>query len=92
LPNYLFIEFNPIILAGWFIINGKKTGKKLVLSREILKLEERTNIVNIINVKYNLDASTSHKKIFISNRTETIKLILPYMHSSQYYRLFINKK
>lgn len=90
-PNYVYTEFNPLILAGWFILRGKKSGKKLIISGESLSKEELQKIVNILNNKYNLDASTSHRKIFINNLRAVTTLIEPFVHSSEYYR-FLTKK
>lgn len=90
-PNYVFTEFNPLILAGWFIVRGKKSGKKLVLSGESLTREELEKFVDILNNKYDLDSSTKHRKIFINNLRAAINLIEPFVHSSEYYR-FLTKK
>ncbi len=89
-PNYVFEEFNPIILAAWFMLSGSSKGNQLRLSSGNLTLDEINKIIIALDNKLGLKTKVikNGKGIAILDRQAATDLIIPYIHSSQMYRLY----
>lgn len=90
-PEYVFTNFNPIIIAGWFMLSGKKSGNKIILSGGNISTEQLRKLRQTMNALYDLNALVKHSKIYISNLPVAVSLMEPFIHSSQYYRLLYKK-
>jgi hypothetical protein len=93
-PSDIYFLFTPIALAHWIMGDGGKTSSGLLLCTDSFTLKDVLRLMFVLQNRYNLNCSiiTNNKnsyRIYIKKDSMPliIKIVLPHMHSSMFYKL-----
>jgi len=94
IPDFVYTNFNDVMLAYWTIRVGQSKGNQLRLTCSFATPEERIKLANTITkiLSFETKIYENKKVIVIIGLNDIIKLIRPHFHSSQLYRLDTTRK
>jgi len=93
IPNCIYDLITPIALAHWIMGDGNWVGSGLRLCTDSFTIPEVVRLINVLMIRYRLDCTLQihhgHPRIYIRARsiTRLRSIVLPFMHSSMYYKL-----
>jgi hypothetical protein len=94
-PKDIYNLLTPIALAHWIMGDGGFRKHGLILSTNSFSIQETVCLINVLIIRYNLDCTLrlEYNKSLIYIRSSSLSLlksiVLPYMHSSMYYKIHL---
>lgn len=91
IPDYVYEEFDIIVLAFWFMRAGSTCGNQLRISIKSLTTEQRERVAEAITKNLGLPVKITRQNL-VFDRAQATALLIPFVHTSQHIRFLHQKK